>query len=95
MLLGVMMSSPMKPSLLRIAATATAAAALLLDRGICAVVGSGGAGNVARQTSTIDRSTLNGKLFVGYQGWFRKPNTDDGNSHWTTDTPEPQVGHGK
>ncbi|KAI1081334.1 hypothetical protein F5B20DRAFT_535671 [Whalleya microplaca] len=48
---------------------------------------------VERQVSTIDRSTLNGKFFVGYQAWFRKPNEDDGNSHWTTDTPSPEVGH--
>ncbi|KAI1811765.1 hypothetical protein GGS20DRAFT_76630 [Poronia punctata] len=41
----------------------------------------------------IDRTTLNGKLFVGYQGWFRKPGEDNGNSHWTTDTPSPEVGH--
>ncbi|KAI0874895.1 hypothetical protein GGS24DRAFT_323907 [Hypoxylon argillaceum] len=46
-----------------------------------------------RQDSTIDRSTLNGKFFVGYQAWFRKPLEDDGNSHWTTDTPSPEVGH--
>ncbi|KAI0899076.1 hypothetical protein F4806DRAFT_456608 [Annulohypoxylon nitens] len=46
-----------------------------------------------RQTSSIDRSTLNGKLFVGYQAWFRKPLEDDGNSHWTTDTPSLEVGH--
>ncbi|KAI1451500.1 hypothetical protein F4805DRAFT_451247 [Annulohypoxylon moriforme] len=46
-----------------------------------------------RQISSIDRSTLNGKLFVGYQAWFRKPLEDDGNSHWTTDTPSPEVGH--
>ncbi|KAI0517193.1 hypothetical protein F5B22DRAFT_133122 [Xylaria bambusicola] len=48
---------------------------------------------VARQDSTIDRSTLNGKFFVGYQAWFRKPFEDNGNSHWTTDTPSPEVGH--
>ncbi|KAI0860160.1 hypothetical protein F4860DRAFT_230302 [Xylaria cubensis] len=46
-----------------------------------------------RQVSTIDRSTLNGKFFVGYQAWFRKPFEDNGNSHWTTDTPSPEVGH--
>ncbi|KAI1195468.1 hypothetical protein F5X97DRAFT_243127 [Nemania serpens] len=46
-----------------------------------------------RRASTIDRSTLNGKFFVGYQGWFRKPGEDNGNSHWTTNTPSPQVGH--
>lgn len=39
---------------------------------------------VERQGSTIDRSTLDGKFFVGYQAWFRKPLEDDGNSHWTT-----------
>ncbi|KAI1309829.1 hypothetical protein F5Y03DRAFT_58946 [Xylaria venustula] len=48
---------------------------------------------VTRQDSTIDRSTLNGNFFVGYQAWFRKPLEDDGNSHWTTDTPSPEVGH--
>lgn len=48
---------------------------------------------VERQGSTIDRSTLDGKFFVGYQAWFRKPLEDDGNSHWTTDTPSPEVGH--
>lgn len=36
---------------------------------------------------------MNGKFFVGYQGWFRKPGEDNGNSHWTTNTPSPQVGH--
>ncbi|KAJ8127481.1 hypothetical protein O1611_g6155 [Lasiodiplodia mahajangana] len=48
---------------------------------------------VKRQDSTIDRSTLDGKFFVGYQAWFRKPFEDDGNSHWTTDMPTPEVGH--
>ncbi|KAI1370599.1 hypothetical protein F4677DRAFT_465047 [Hypoxylon crocopeplum] len=46
-----------------------------------------------RQVSSIDRSTLNGKFFVGYQAWFRKPLEDDGNSHWTTDMPTPEIGH--
>ncbi|KAI1821282.1 hypothetical protein F4861DRAFT_478038 [Xylaria intraflava] len=55
--------------------------------------GSPAAQPVKRQDSTIDRSTLNGKFFVGYQAWFRKPLEDDGNSHWTTDTPSPEVGH--
>ncbi|KAF3068376.1 hypothetical protein GL218_08252 [Daldinia childiae] len=45
------------------------------------------------QASIIDTSTLDGKLFVGYQAWFRKPFEDNGNSHWTTDTPTPEVGH--
>ncbi|KAJ2988108.1 hypothetical protein NUW58_g4151 [Xylaria curta] len=48
---------------------------------------------VIRQDSTIDRSTLNGKFFVGYQAWFRKPFEGNGNSHWTTDRPTPEVGH--
>ncbi|KAI1387107.1 uncharacterized protein F4822DRAFT_273740 [Hypoxylon trugodes] len=47
----------------------------------------------AREVLGIDTSTLNGKLFVGYQAWFRKPFEDNGNSHWTTDTPTPEVGH--
>ncbi|KAK7935567.1 hypothetical protein PG985_001062 [Apiospora marii] len=36
------------------------------------------------RAAAIDTSTLNGKFFVGYQAWFRKPNEDNGNSHWTT-----------
>ncbi|OTA52775.1 hypothetical protein K449DRAFT_427092 [Hypoxylon sp. EC38] len=48
---------------------------------------------VDRQISSIDTSTLNGKLFVGYQAWFRKPSEDNGNSHWTTNLPTPEVGH--
>lgn len=62
--------------------------ATLLGYGICAAVGITGTAqqlHVERQqVSAIDRSTLTGKLFVGYQGWFRKPGEGNGNSHWTT-----------
>ncbi|KAI2470155.1 hypothetical protein F4781DRAFT_441934 [Annulohypoxylon bovei var. microspora] len=72
-------------------------ASLLRGVVVCAFIGLGSCAAstqyTERQISSIDRSTLNGKLFVGYQAWFRKPLEDDGNSHWTTDTPSPEVGH--
>ncbi|KAH6652755.1 hypothetical protein BKA67DRAFT_300843 [Truncatella angustata] len=45
------------------------------------------------RASAIDTSTLNGKFFVGYQAWFRKPHEGNGNSHWTTDRDTPEIGH--
>ncbi|KAI0199789.1 hypothetical protein F4808DRAFT_461445 [Astrocystis sublimbata] len=61
----------------------------LISQSLCSPVSN----QLAIRDDTIDRSTLNGKFFVGYQAWFRKPNEGDGNSHWTTDKPEPEVGH--
>ncbi|KAK6834448.1 hypothetical protein PG987_009142 [Apiospora arundinis] len=46
-----------------------------------------------QQQAAIDTSTLNGKFFVGYQAWFRKAHEDNGNSHWTTDLPTPEIDH--
>ena len=68
------------------AVAAAATAALFAEQGACAGIPRPPSAEHAerRQSSTIDRSTLNGKLFVGYQGWFRKPGEGDGNSHWTT-----------
>ncbi|KAI2615792.1 hypothetical protein GGS26DRAFT_597096 [Hypomontagnella submonticulosa] len=68
-------------------------ASLLRCVAVAAVIGFGSCTPAERQVSTIDRTTLNGKFFVGYQAWFRKPFEDNGNSHWTTDEPTPEVGH--
>ncbi|RYO84661.1 hypothetical protein DL766_008678 [Monosporascus sp. MC13-8B] len=68
-----------------------AAITALLECALCAGPLTSDVG--PRRFPTIDRSALNGKLFVGYQGWFRKPGEGNGNSHWTTDLPTPEVGH--
>src|SRR6478609_6942510 len=59
------------------------AAVLLLSA--AALIGPAGA------QSTIDASTLDGKVLFGYQGWFRTPGdgANVGWSHWSRGIPSP------
>ena len=51
------------------------------------VFATSGSFAVAQTHSSVDPSTLTGKVMAGYQGWFRTPGdgTDCGWVHWSTD----------